>query len=671
MGATLKSDDICWSDETHWVEMSDGRRLSARIWLPKEPTPHPAILEYLPYRKRDGTAERDSTTHAYFVEHGYACIRVDIAGTGDSEGQFDDEYSEQELSDGEAVLDWIARQDWCSGSVGIIGISWGGFNGLQLAYRRPPALKSVVSVASTADRYEDDIHYMGGCLLSDNANWGATMFAYLSRPADPLLRSDWREDWIARMENLPDLTSKWLKHQTRDAYWKHGSVCEDYSQIEVPVLTITGWADAYVNTPGYLVENLSTPTKALIGPWEHRYPHISKLGAGDFHCEVLGWFDRWLKGEQNGVEDIPDFRTFCKEFTTPTRTMTPPKGRWIAEAQWPSPNITEKAVYLNSKALEGETLGPVAGSGQATVSNPLHLGMASGYFCPGMRYDNELAGDQRDDDALSTCFDMVLSEDLEIMGQPRLKIAFCVDQPTAQIVARLCEVDSNGVSQRITYRPFNLTHWESHETPRALVPGQRYVAEFALNACAHRLRAGHRLRLSLSTSYWPIVWPAPKPVVITLDEDSCSLSLPVRKTADITPPANPAPIERIIPDSATALRQPDGWAKDSTEPDGTIVQESFDDFGQLQDITHGMISSGSVQMRYSIHPEKPTSASLLAIWNFSYQRDDWQVEIDTTSHITCDCENFYLHQKLRATEGAVKTEVLAKEWSETIPRGLL
>ena len=259
-------------DDTIWIDLPDGRQLSARLWLPKTGHSYPVIFEYLPYRKRDGTAERDATTHAHFVKYGYASIRVDIAGTGDSYGQFDDEYSDQELTDGEAVLDWISSQDWCNGSIGMIGISWGGFNALQLAFRRPPSLKAIVTVASTTDRYADDIHYMGGCLLSDNSNWGATMLAFLSRPADPLLRPDWREDWISRMENMPDLTSKWLGHQTRDDYWKHGSVCEDWQRINVPVLAITGWADTYVNTPGYLVEHLSCQAKALIGPWEHRYP---------------------------------------------------------------------------------------------------------------------------------------------------------------------------------------------------------------------------------------------------------------------------------------------------------------------------------------------------------------------------------------------------------------
>lgn len=652
--------------ENEWIVLPDGRRLAARLWLPEHASPAPAILEYLPYRKRDGTAPRDETTHRVFAAKGYACVRVDIAGTGDSEGRFDDEYSEQELSDGEAVLAWIAAQDWCDGNVGIIGISWGGFNGLQLAYRRPPELKAVVSIASTADRYADDIHFMGGCLLSDNANWAAQMFAYLSRPADPELRPDWREDWIARMENLPDLAADWLAHPTRDRFWKHGSVCEDWSRIEVPVLAITGWADAYVNTPLTLVEKLKSPTKALIGPWEHRYPHISKIATADVHSEILGWFDRWLKGELNGAETLPDFRTYLQEHDNPSCKNKPRKGRWVAEENWPSQNIQEHTYFMGDRVLCAK---PEAG--EVRVSNPADLGAASGYFCAGMRIDNELPEDQQHDDALSTCFDVELPAALEIVGRPRLKLAFRVDQPIAQVVARLCDVAPDGVSQRITYRPFNLTHYNSHEAPEALVPGKLYEVEFDLNACAHRLQSGHRLRLALSTSYWPIIWPAPKPVEITLACDECQLVLPLRQVEAEPEPANPGPPDNFPVLNAEVLRAPSSSSHRGTDDNGRTTLETFDDFGMSRDPYHGLVSGSDVRMHYAIDPKSPASAEFSADWTFEFQRDDWQVRIDTGARMSCDETNFYLHRKLRATEGPDETEVLTKEWSRTIPRGLL
>lgn len=653
--------------ENSWIALPDGRRLAARIWMPAGAGPFPAILEYLPYRKRDGTAPRDKTTHPVFAAAGYACIRVDIAGTGDSEGCFDGEYSEQELRDGEDVLNWIATQDWCDGNIGMIGISWGGFNGLQLAFRRPPTLKAVVSVASTVDRYADDIHYMGGCLLSDNANWGSQMFAYQSRPADPQLRPDWRADWVKRIEDMPFMAADWLRQQVRGAFWKHGSVCEDWSAIQVPVLAITGWADAYVNAPPALAANLTVPAKALIGPWEHRYAHIAKLDPADFHGEVLRWFGKWLKGEDTGADALPDYRTYMQEHFAPTKQNKPRQGRWIAEAEWPSPNVGETVMHLSSAGLSAHP-----GTGRQRVSSPATVGQASGYFCPGMRYDNELAGDQSADDALSVCFDtQPLTEPLELLGRARLKVAFTVDKPVAQLVARLCDVSPDGVSQRITYRPLNLCCHRGFEDPQPLVPGEVYHAEIALNECAHRLNRGHVLRLALSTSYWPIVWPAPDAAVVTLHLEDCALILPERRASTEIPPHNPGPPRDFPELQAEQLRAPSGRSETTQRADGTVVLDTFDDYGKTVDPYHGKCVGSHVTMRYEIHPDDPTSALFASNWRFELSRDSWQVAIETENRMTCDRENFHVWRRVTAFEGAEMPQVLRREWSETIPRGLL
>ncbi|WP_425045989.1 CocE/NonD family hydrolase [Primorskyibacter sp. S87] len=652
--------------ENTWIELPDGRRLAARIWMPDEDGPVPAILEYLPYRKRDGTAPRDETTHTVFSKAGYACIRVDIAGTGDSEGQFDDEYSEQELSDGEAVLAWIADQDWCDGNIGMIGISWGGFNGLQLAYRRPPALKAVVSVASTADRYADDIHFMGGCLLSDNVNWGSQMFAYLTRPADPDLRPDWREDWIARLEDVPFSAADWLEHPTRDRFWQHGSICEDWSRIQAPVLAITGWADAYLNTPSAIAKNLSVPAKALMGPWEHRYAHIAKLDPADFHGEVITWFDRWLRGAENGAEDLPDYRAYIQEHFNPTKENKPRKGRWIAEADWPSANIHDFVLKPGPNGLDHS-----GSDGTILVSNPAQLGQAGGYFCPGMRIDNELAEDQAIDDALSICFDTPpLTEPLELLGRPRFRFSFSVDKPVAQLVARLCDVSPEGVSQRISFRPLNLTHYASHAEPEELVPGKIYEAEIELNECAHHLRPGHVLRLALSTSYWPIVWPVGDAAKVTLHLENCALHLPKRMVTHEIAPQNPGPARDYPMLQVDQLRTASGTSERRTLADGRLVLDTFDDYGKARDPYHGLVVGSHVRMHYGIHPDDPASARFDAEWLFTFERGDWRVTIETRNSMTCDAGNFYLTRDLRATEGSDGQEVMVKTWSRTIPRGL-
>ena len=674
-----------------WIDLPDGRRLAARLWQPDaDDAPVPAILEYLPYRKRDGTAGRDATTHPVFAAAGFACVRVDIAGTGDSDGVFDDEYSEQELRDGEAVIEWIAGQPWCDGNVGMVGISWGGFNGLQLAFRRPPALKAVVTCCSTVDRYADDIHYMGGCLLTDNFNWGAQMLAYQSRPPDPALRDDWRERWIERIETLPFLAARWLEHPTRDHYWRHGSVCEEWQAIGAAVLAIGGWADAYVNAPPAIAANLPAPARALMGPWEHKYPHIANINPADFHSEVIGWFDRWLKGKHNGAESLPAYRAFVQEHReAPSPHYGPRYGRWVGEAVWPSPHVKPRSLYpgaapepppdRSAAFPDSETRTPrtgngalseVPGRGERVVATPGHVGVASACFCPGMRIDSELAADQAPDDMASVCFDTdALDAPLELLGRPQLEIAFSTDRPVTQLCFRLSDVAPGGASQRITYRAFNLTHHAGPETPSALETGRIYRTRIALNECAHRLRAGHRLRLAISTSCWPVVWPAPDAAAVTLHLPHCRLILPERRVTDEIGPAAPGDPGDFPVQAAESIREPANRTARRIAPDGTHVLETFDDFGASRDREHGLETGSHVEQRYSIRPDDPLSARHEARWRYEFRRGHWSVRIDSKSVMTSDANRFHLSREVAAREGGAI--VIARRWEEDIPRGLL
>ena len=262
--------------ENVWITMSDGCRLAARIFMPADADAHPvpAILEYIPYRKRDFMRRRDESMHRWYAGNGYVAVRVDMRGSGESDGVMHDEYLPQEQDDALEVIDWISRQSWCSGNVGMMGKSWGAYNSLQVAARRPAALKAIVAVMGTDDRYAECIHYSGGCLLNDNFWWGCIMQIFNARPPDPAVVGDrWRQMWLERLEAEEFWPALWLEHQRLDDYWKHGSVCFDYAAIACPTWIWGGWADLYRDSPLRLAKNLTVPHKVTVGPWGHLYPH--------------------------------------------------------------------------------------------------------------------------------------------------------------------------------------------------------------------------------------------------------------------------------------------------------------------------------------------------------------------------------------------------------------
>ena len=655
--------------ENFWIPMSDGVKLAARMWLPKdaEKNPVPAILEYLPYRKRDGTIVRDALTHPYFAGHGYAAIRVDMRGNGDSEGLMHDEYARQEQDDALEAIAWIARQKWCTGKVGMMGISWGGFNALQVAARKPPALKAIVTICSTDDRYEDDIHYKGGCLINENLGWAATMFAYSSRPPDPaIVGKRWRKMWMERLKNEPFLIIPWLQHPHRDAYWKHGSVCEDWGAIETPALIVGGWNDAYSNAIPRLMKGLRVTRKAIIGPWAHKYPHFAvpepRIG---FLQECLRWWDQWLKGEPTGVARDPDYRVYVMDAEKPGTSKQHLKGRWIGENSWGFGNVEIKKWHLNEGAIGG-TAGPEKA---LTVSSKQTTGLDGGEYCI-IWLGPEFPGDQKRDDAQSIVFDSpALVTDMDIVGQPAVELDFSVDKPVGFVAVRLNDVWPTGEVSRITYHVQNLCMRDSREHPKPLEPGKRYRMKIKMDDIAWRIPKGHKLRVSISTSYFPIMWPAPEPVTLTVHAGKSQVLIPVRKQI-----ANEAPLgwkqaEAAAPAKLKQLKKP--WNKRDTTIDpktGEARIEIVDDFGAFEIAPHGLVTHGVGRETYSILPDDPLSAKMETHWTEELKRGKWQARTETYGRLTATKTHWIVWGKLEAFEG--KKKVFTKEWNEEIERKL-
>jgi uncharacterized protein len=653
-----------------FITLRDGVRLAARLWLPKDAVenPVPAILEYIPYRKRDGTRARDEPMHGWFAAHGYAAIRVDMRGSGESDGHMADEYLAQELDDACQVIDWLSRQPWCAGRVGMMGKSWGGFNALQTAALRPPALKAIITVCSTDDRYADDIHYMGGALLNDNLWWGEIMLAYQARPPDPaLVGAAWRDQWLERLRTLPFFSALWLRHQRRDAYWRHGSVCEDFSAIACPVFAVGGWADAYTNAIPRLLEGLNVPRRGLIGPWAHIYPQDGAPGpAIGFLQEALRWWDHWLKDDDRGVMTEPVLRAFIEEWSPPgDRAIAP--GRFVGEAHWPSDRIERRAFYLNR---DGLSRAPKPG-GAIALRSPCWTGSAVGEWM-GTGVIGQGPADQRCDDGLSLVFDSeVLTERLEILGAPEILVEIASDKPAAQLCVRLCDVAPDGSSRRISYGVLNLTHRDSHAEPSALTPGAFYSVRVKLNDCGYAFDPGHKVRIALSSAYWPLIWPAPEAATLTVRAGG-KLVLPVRPpdagdaAVRFEPPlrGDPAPVSKTGEgrmSRSVSLDLMTGVSTYVANGEGGLFGEGAHRFDEIASTV-----SHDLKREFTIGADDPLTARHDLTQSYDLGREGWRIRIETQTSMQASATHFLLRATVRAYENGVLAAT--REWDETIPR---
>jgi putative CocE/NonD family hydrolase len=646
-----------------WIPLADGCRLAARIWLPAdaETAPVPAVLEYIPYRKRDLTRARDEPMHHYFAGHGYAAVRVDVRGAGDSDGILADEYTERELADGIEVIRWIAAQRWCSGAVGMIGKSWGGFNALQIAARRPPALGAIVSVCASDDRYADDAHYMGGCLLNENLTWGSVLLTFAALPPDPAVVGEgWRAAWRERLERAVFFPERWLRHQRRDAYWRRGSVAEEPGAVGCPVWAVGGWADGYTNAIPRLLATLRGPRAGLVGPWGHEYPHDGAPGpAIGFLQETLRWWDRWLRGAAAAVE--PPYRVWMPERGG---------GRWVAEDAWPSPRVATRRWALAPGRLQEQR----ATDARLEWRSPETVGLAAGEWCS-FGLAGDLPGDQRSDDAGSLVFDSApLAARVEILGAPVVVLELAVDRPQAFVAVRLNEVAPDGASARVTYGVLNLTHRAGHERPAPLEPGRRYTVRVRLNDVAHAFAAGHRLRLALSTSYWPVVWPSPAPVTLSVFTGESALELPVRplRPADETlrpfeepESAPPAPYTELAPArfERTVVRDPaTGEVVLTVAGEGGGLGAAGP--GRLDEI--GLEVGHAMRRRYGIRAGDPLSARAEVVQTATLGRAEWRVKVEARAWCAATPATFEVGGTLDAFEDG--RPVAERRWDASVPR---
>src|SRR5262245_35072030 len=429
------------------IPMRDGIRLAATLYMPDAPGRSPDLLESLPYRKDDLYWAEASPLHFYFAARGYVGVRLDVRGTGSSEGVSTDEYTEVEQQDTVEAIAWLAAQPWCTGAVGMFGISYGGFTSLQAATHAPPALRAIIPMHASDDRYTDDCHYGGGCLRDyDTGRYGNRMLGWNALPPDPdVVGPDWLAIWEERLRSGEPWLLKWLRHQVDGPYWRNGSVRPDYARIRCPIFAIGGFRDGYVNAPLRLLQHCRGPVKVLIGPWPHQRPHEARPGPQiDWLREARRWWDHWLKGIDTGMLDEPPVTIYVQEYDPPRSIRDLTSGYWRQEAVWPPAGARTVAFVPGvggelSLVPSGSPDRPQGDSVWTTVPVMPEVGLAGGIFSAG-GVPFGLPLDQRAEEGGSLVYTSApLSTALEVAGQPRLHVRLTAEAPIAVVVATLCD----------------------------------------------------------------------------------------------------------------------------------------------------------------------------------------------------------------------------------------
>jgi len=669
------------------IPMDDGVDLAATLYLPDVPDggPCPAVLESIPYRKDDWTLSRDWPLHGAFAAAGYASCRLDVRGTGSSGGIAEDEYTEREILDNLAVIAWLASQPWSSGAVGMFGISWGGFSALQAAMRRPPALQAIIPACFSHDRYHVDVHWWGGTrLIGESVYWPVEMVGENALPPDPeRFGPGWRDEWLRRLAATPQWPLPSLRHQRRDAHWRHGSAIEDWGSIEAAVLALGGLNDWYRDSVLATVANVRAPVRGILGPWGHAWPHAGAPGPTiDGVGLMTRWWDRWLKGERNGVDEGPALAVYAVEpdgdEPFPVEVALPrAPGRWWAISRWP-PVLRiapPPPLHLGGSGAAGlGTLGhalPPADEVPDTWAGGPAAAMTAPFTCTGWEPQGGPL-DQRPDDALALVYTgEPLAEPVLIVGFPAVDLWLAADRPVAQVAVRLEAVARDGTSALLARGLLNLTRRESFAEPVPVIPGEVMAVTVPLTAAGARVPAGHRLRLAVAGAAFPIAWPPPAPVVLTLFHDAgrpSRLRLPT--PAGWEPATEDLGTGAFDPGAADERPGiPETWRVERDELAGTTTLVSEAGGGHRFPERDGLVFGSEERYRIVAGDDWATCVAEGRTFYRVIYPDGRQVTADGSLVVGSTATDFEVRIDLAVAEDG--REVFERTWEERIPRDLV
>ncbi|MGK2852416.1 MAG: CocE/NonD family hydrolase [Candidatus Limnocylindrales bacterium] len=672
------------------IPVRDGIELSANLWRPSTDTPVPVILEMIPYGKDSWRRAADITRGTWFAKRGFALCRLDVRGTGSSFGIALDEYTADETRDGFDAVEWLAAQPWCDGNVGMWGISYGGFTAIQVAALRPPHLRAIVPVMATDDRYLDDVHYRGGCVtVSELSQYAVSQVAMNAMPPEAAFRgAAWRTDWLARLDATPPWLFAWLREQTDGPYWRQGSLAPDYDAITAAIFNIGGWHDSYVDPAFRMQARCPAPSHTLVGPWHHSWPHSAEPGPNldDLH-EIARFFDRHLCGIDNGWDEEPPIVWYEREFASPEPFPASLPGRWRAASAYPHPSTEIRAWAFGDGALETGDVPTLAAIDTfrhrptTGTRGPLSWGAGSA--------PNGLARDlRRDDDAGPVYTSAPLAEALEVLGVPEVVVHIAVDAPVATLSVRLCDVAPDGSVALVSGGVLNLTHRHSHAAPEPLRPGVVEEVRVPLRTAGYRWLPGHRLRVALASSLWPVLWPSPFPGVFEVHRGPATpsrLELPVIPPAGgpgdarvpafrLEPPALVWPTAEALDGDGPASTDASVWRIDEDVIGGSVTVHVHD--GGEDVVPDGRRLYAAETLRMTAWDANPARAELEAQVVYRWQEREpdrdgalTRIEIRADSRQSSTATDFDLAVRLEVdVDGA---RFFERDWHEVIPRHLV
>jgi len=644
--------------EQAWIPMRDGVRLAATLYMPDGAKPQekfPVLLEYLPYRKDDGTAAEDYPHHGYFARRGYVGVRVDIRGFGASEGSPPErEYSEQEQEDGEQVIAWLAHQPWSNGNVGMFGISWGGFTALQMAMRHAAGLKAILAVDATAELFHDDVHYVDGVAHIDEFELNMDMAQGWTGAPDYTLD----EKVLESRFDTPPWSLLYLKHQHDGPFWRDR--VRPLKDITIPSFLIGGLLDGYRDNVTDMLMQSSGPVKAIVGPWNHTYPNDAVPGPQiEWRNEAVRWFDHWLKGRDTGVEHDPRLVIYMQHWHPPDPNLENVPGEWRREDEW-RPNSEAAEFYLQPDHTLGRSSPPIARHELKYIPS---VGVEAGFWW------GELLSDVRPVDAFSLVYDSApLKEDLAILGQPYAQLHVSANAPQADWFARLSDVAPDGTVTQITGAGINGAQRDSMEEPEDLVPDELYRITIDMHLTSWVFPKGHRIRVAISNALWPMMLPTPYSMTTALHlggPDGSKIVLPVVPEHGSTPPAfsPPEPSEERTDVKTIGFPWPGEWTVERDEArQKTTVHWKGKEGGEYPWGTETDLESLTYEAD-DAHPETcSVKGEAETVFALKGRTLTWRGHL----LVTTDQKNFYY----KYTRELLKDGVMfkTKTWQETVRR---